>query len=116
MKKILIVEDELIIAKVYTRILSNEGYEVKNATNALDAKLLFENFNPDIAVLDIQLKGELTGIDVALHIRKSSNIPLVFTTGNSSLSTEKELINLQNKHLLSKPVDYNIFLQLIKSL
>lgn len=116
MKKILIAEDELIIAKVYTRILTKEGYEVKNVTSGTDAQLLFDEFKPDIAVLDIQLKGNLTGIDVAQHIRKTSDIPLVFTTGNSAVHTEKELININNKHLLSKPIDYNHFLHLIKSL
>mgnify|MGYP005846611785 CR=1 FL=1 len=116
MKKVLIAEDELIIAKVYARVLQKEGYEVKNVATGIDAKQLFEEFNPDVAILDIQLKGDLTGIDVAQHIRKTSNIPLVFTTGNSAVHTEKEIIEIQNKHLLSKPVDYNIFLQLIKSL
>ncbi len=116
MKKVLIAEDELIIAKVYSRILSKEGYEVKNVASGTDAQKLFEEFNPDIAVLDIQLKGKITGIDVAQHIRKTSNIPLVFTTGNSTLLTEREIVNIQNKHLLSKPIDYAIFLQLIKSL
>lgn len=116
MKKVLIAEDELIIAKVYSRILSKEGYQVKNVASGTDAQILFEEFKPDIAVLDIQLKGHMTGIDVARHIRKTSNIPLVFTTGNSSLNTEKDIIDITNKHLLNKPVDYNIFLQLIKSL
>ncbi|MFN4233320.1 MAG: response regulator [Bacteroidia bacterium] len=116
MKKILIAEDELIIAKVYSRVLQKEGYEVKNVATGKDAQQLFEEFKPDVAVLDIQLKGNLTGIDVAQHIRKTSNIPLVFTTGNSAFNTQKEITEFKNTHLLSKPVDYNIFIQLIKSL
>jgi DNA-binding response OmpR family regulator len=108
MKKVLIAEDELIIAKVYSRILSKEGFDVKNVTNGIDAQRIFEEFMPDIAILDIQLKGNLTGIDVALKIRETSQIPIVFTTGNSAATTEKIISDIPHKHLLSKPVDYTI--------
>lgn len=56
-----------------------EGYgPCSIAKSYQEAIIKLKGFNPDFAILDINLKGELTGIDVAKLIREGSNIPFLF--------------------------------------
>lgn len=91
-KKVLIIEDEGLIAAEIESTLEMLGYEVcgraMNGDKALD---LFKNTNPDIALLDINIKGSLSGIDLANVIREKYNFPFVFLTSYSDLETLKEV-------------------------
>lgn len=85
---VLIVEDEVIIAKDLSLTLTKLGYTVAgHCTSGEEAVLLAEEKNPDIIVMDIMLKGAMTGIDAALEIRKKQNIPVVFITAYSDEDT-----------------------------
>src|SRR6185295_11914304 len=87
--KIMIVEDESIVAKDIQRILKKLGYEAFDpygqGKKALDA---IEKLNPDLIILDVNLKGsELDGIQVAEQIHQSYQIPFIFLTAFSDKST-----------------------------
>ena len=86
--KVLIVEDEAIIAADIESILSNLGYQVvgiaKNGDRALD---LFSSLRPDIALLDINIKGSLNGIDLAKIIREKFGFPFIFLTSYADAET-----------------------------
>lgn len=91
-KRVLIVEDEGIIAAEIQSTLEMLGYQVCGKANNGDKALdLFVNANPDIALLDINIKGTLTGIDLAKVIREKHNFPFVFLTSYSDLSTLKQV-------------------------
>ena len=87
-KKVLIVEDEGIIAAEIESTLKLLGYHVCgmafNGDKALD---FFKNTSPDIALLDINIKGSLSGIDLAKVIREKYNFPFVFLTSYSDFDT-----------------------------
>ena len=91
-KRVLIVEDEGIIAAEIESTLEMLGYTVcgkaMNGDKALD---LFRNSNPDIALLDINIKGSMTGIDLAKIIRAKYNFPFVFLTSYSDLNTLEQV-------------------------
>ncbi len=107
MKKVLIVEDELVIATVLKLQLQHAGYEVANVTTAELAITKTQEFNPDFIVMDIHLKNGGNGIDTARVIRQLQiNTPIIFTTGNSYESTKQKLEDITNYHLLIKPVDF----------
>ena len=81
--KILVVEDEIIIADNICDTLNSLGYEaLEPAINYTEAIELIENTKPDIAILDIQLSGQKTGIDLAkkktLKLNKKKNSNIVF--------------------------------------
>jgi len=77
-KKILIVEDESVIAFDLELILCKARYEVCGIADSVHEALgLIEHSRPDMVLLDIQLKGSLTGIDLARNLTKS-NIPFVY--------------------------------------
>jgi len=102
--KILVVEDELITAMQIKNSLHYFGYEVVNAvTNYQDAIMVLENDNIDIAILDINLVGEKTGIDVAQYINKNIKIPFIFLTINSSKETIDLVKRLHPPAFLVKP-------------
>ncbi len=79
--KILVVEDESIVAKDIQQTLIRLGYDVPGtASSAPNAFAKLEEIEPDLVFLDIKLKGELDGIHIAEHIKKTYNIPVIFLT------------------------------------
>jgi len=83
-KKILIVEDEFIIADVLAGILKTAGYEVCGIADSVKEALeLIDAFDPEFVLLDIYLKGKLTGIDLA-HRLTEKNIPFIYISANSN--------------------------------
>lgn len=92
--KILIVEDERIIAKDLEGIVKMYGHQVAGlAANAHTAIEILKNASVDLVLLDINLRGESDGIDVAQHIRAHEQIPFLFITSfsdDATLSRAKE--------------------------
>jgi DNA-binding LytR/AlgR family response regulator len=81
--KILIVEDEMIIAANISLQLTELGYEVTGIVpRGEEALLQIENNPPDILLLDINLKGKLDGIETAEAMQKTHNIPIIYLTAN----------------------------------
>ncbi|WP_339753344.1 response regulator [uncultured Winogradskyella sp.] len=81
--KILIVEDEMIIAANVSLQLTELGYEVTGIIpRGEDALLHIEDHKPDILLLDINLKGKLDGIETAEAMQKTHNIPVIYLTAN----------------------------------
>lgn len=82
--KILIVEDELIVAKDVQRSLERSGYKVMGiARTANEALGLITGERPLIVLLDIYLEEELTGIDLAIELNKQ-HIPFIYLSANSN--------------------------------
>ena len=88
--KIFIVEDDGIIAEDIAMTLESMGYQVAgqawNGDLALD---LLSSVSPDLAILDISIKGTLSGIDLAKIIREKYKFPYIFLTSHS----DKETLN-----------------------
>jgi DNA-binding LytR/AlgR family response regulator len=81
--KIFIVEDEMIIAANISLQLSKLGYEVTGiAVRGEEALLHIKENNPDIVLMDIQLKGKLDGIETVQLIQKEYDIPIIYLTAN----------------------------------
>lgn len=106
-KKILIVEDELLIATVLKMQLIKKGYEVENVTTAEAAIDKVNIYKPDYIVMDVYLKNGGNGIETAKKIRiQNIETPIVFTTGNSYESTLQNVKGMTNYHILIKPVEF----------
>lgn len=81
--KILIVEDEMVIAANISLQLTELGYEVIGIVpRGEDALKQIEINAPDILLLDINLKGDLDGIETAKAMQKTHNIPIIYLTAN----------------------------------
>lgn len=82
--KILIVEDEMVIAANISLQLTELGYEVTGIVpRGEEALTQIESEFPDILLLDINLKGKLDGIETALKMQENHDIPVIYLTANS---------------------------------
>ncbi len=98
--KVLIVEDEIIVAKHIENALISLGYSVAGIVSSGEyAVKNSEELRPDIVLMDIMLEGEIDGIEAAQEIRKRNSIPTIFLT---AYSNEKVL----NRAKTAKPYGY----------
>ena len=82
--KILIVEDEMIIAANISLQLTELGYEVIGIISRGEEALLhIDQHQPDILLLDINLKGNIDGIETAQIMQKTFDIPIIYLTANA---------------------------------
>ena len=83
MTKILIVDDEVNVRKLYSEELRGEGYETVSASTVNEALQAVEKENPDLVVLDIKL-GEESGIDALMRIAKQrKRLPVILNSAYS---------------------------------
>ncbi|MEI6842462.1 MAG: response regulator [Methanomicrobiales archaeon] len=80
---ILIVENDSVIASVEEWRLKKLGYTIcGRAANGIDALALIKEKKPDLVILDINLDGEMDGIEIAKVLDKQGNIPFIFLTAH----------------------------------
>ena len=85
---ILVVEDESIVAKDIQLSLKKLGYNVLGIfSNGMDAVSFVEETRPDIILMDIMLKGEMSGIEAADQIKARFDIPVIYLTAYADEST-----------------------------
>lgn len=105
-KKVLIAEDELIVARVLKLMLEKKNFQVTHVSEGEQAISVSKELNPDLIILDVYLKNKSSGIKAGEQIRKNgNNSPIVFTTGNSYDQTKDAIKDISNSHLFIKPVD-----------
>ena len=106
--KVLVVEDEIIIADNICKSLQSIGYDVfEPALNFSEAIAIIEKKTPDIAILDIQLSGKKTGIDLAEKINEKYNFPFIFLTANEDFNTFNKAKMVAPYAYLVKPFSKN---------
>lgn len=102
--KILVVEDEMIIAAKISMYLIEMGYEVTAIIPRSEEVLHhLEMSDPDIVLLDIQLKGEMDGVELAELLIKQHPIPIIFLTANSDEETFQRARHTKPFAFLTKP-------------
>lgn len=85
---VLVVEDESIVAKDIQQSLIKLGYNVVGTASTGEKALALANeLRPDIILMDIMLKGPMSGIDTAAEIKKDLSIPVIFLTAYADEST-----------------------------
>ncbi|WP_228014878.1 response regulator [Synechocystis salina] len=86
--KVLIVEDERLVAQHIAQLLKSDGYEVcAIASDGATALKKIAEFYPDLILLDIRIKGEIDGVEVAERIKSLYSIPIVYLTAFSDGET-----------------------------
>ena len=85
---ILIVEDESIVAKDIQQSLKKLGYNVVDVVSTGENAIVSATEkNPDLVLMDIMLKGSMSGIEAAQVIKEKLNIPVIFLTAYADEST-----------------------------
>lgn len=102
-QRILVVEDEAFIAFFLDTVLTEAGFEVIGPVDdALSAMRVAAEQRPDLALMDIRLKGELDGVTATRHLVENLGVPVVVVSANASQAIDS-LRPLTN-HILGKPV------------
>jgi DNA-binding LytR/AlgR family response regulator len=102
--RILIVEDDMIIAANLSLQLSNLGYEIVGiASRGEDAIAQTATNPPDILLMDINLKGKLNGIETVTTIHSTNDIPVIYLTANSDEATFSKAKETHPYAFISKP-------------
>jgi two-component system, response regulator PdtaR len=105
-EKILLVEDDDVIAKVADWRLKNLGYTVcGRATSGAEAMELVVNARPDLVLMDINIKGDVDGIETAKMIKDGFKIPVVYVTSHSDGPTLERAKATHPDGFIVKPFD-----------
>lgn len=117
MKKVLVVEDDFILALVHRKYLEKLGCVVlETAISSSDAiKSVLDN-SPDFILMDIRIEGEKDGIDTMIEIQKSKNIPVIYVTGNSEPSILERASQTNMVGFLIKPLHIEELKKIIDAL
>ena len=105
MRKILVIDDEQNIRKMLTRVLSPEGFIVKEADNGLEALKRLQEENYSLVLLDLKMPG-LNGIETLKEIRENDlNLPVIMMSAYGSIPEAVEAMKLGALDYLIKPFD-----------
>ncbi|WAI00123.1 response regulator [Methanogenium organophilum] len=111
-----IVEDEGMIAMLLRELLTREGFDVvctvKTGKEAVDC--VREN-TPEVMLMDINLKGDIDGIEAANQIREFSNIPIIFLSAYTDTQTKGRAEGVKPYAFLPKPINKQLLLSTITS-
>ncbi len=115
--KVMIVEDEIITAKAMHMALKVMGYDtcsmVMSGSEAIEKS---QQEKPDVILMDINLKGDMDGIEAAETIRDRSSIPIIFLTGYPDDELERGLELSGKCRYLVKPVEPDDIKRMIDSI
>lgn len=104
--RILIVEDEFIIAEDLKIQLRKMGYEVSGVAQTYETALQCINRQiPDLVLIDIKIIGDRDGIDLATTLREEYNMPLIFLTSYADKSTVERAKTVYPDGYLIKPFE-----------
>lgn len=120
-KKVMIIEDEIDILLLYKDYLNNKGFSVQaTSTTANEALNDYENFFPNMIILDYNLPGKLSGLEAARQIlKKYPSAPIIIVTAYETVKSElsnDEFFTNKNILLLLKPIKLQVLEYTIKSL
>jgi DNA-binding response OmpR family regulator len=86
--RVLIVEDEILIAEELTERLSHLGFAVIAAVDTAEEGIAIATREcPDLVLMDIRLKGEKDGVQAAKEIRQQVDVPIIYVTAYSDRLT-----------------------------
>lgn len=104
--KVLIVEDQNIIARDIETLLTDWGYIVVGcASSGEEALFLFKKHQPDLALVDIHIVGEMDGIDTVIQFNEIRMIPIVYLTAQADTYTVNKAKASKPSAYLLKPFD-----------
>jgi DNA-binding NarL/FixJ family response regulator len=106
MKKILIVEDDILISRYIQETLASASYCVEIANSTEEARSVFSTFMPELVLMDIDLDDTTDGIDLSVQfLADNKDLGIVFLTSDSSDSSLERVNSLNYLNYILKPID-----------
>ena len=114
-EKILVVEDDLDLQKMYTEILESDEYQIETASNGEEGVMKFKEVNPTLIIMDSDMPI-LNGYDASLKIKQiDKNAKIILITGYSKVAE-----GMQEKggdefvEIITKPIGMDFLLETVK--
>jgi CheY-like chemotaxis protein len=102
--RVLVVDDELLIADYIASVLEEAGHTVVGTAATADQALkLLRDTGADVALLDITLKGDSDGVELAQAIRREHGLPHIFISGSGDPQTRQRAEDTNPLTFLQKP-------------
>lgn len=109
MKRVLVIEDDLIIRQSIQKFLESDGMETKGAANGESGLQLLESYAPDLVICDIMMPG-ITGYEVLQQVRSNpatASIPFIFLTAKVQRADLRHGMELGADDFVTKPFTRN---------
>jgi CheY-like chemotaxis protein len=105
-RRVLVVEDEGLVALSLKVCLEGAGYAVGAvASSGEEAIALAKAGKPDLVIMDVSLKGCMDGIEAAGRIRELRDIPIIYLTAHSDSGTLDRIRATASADFIMKPID-----------
>lgn len=106
-KKILIVEDNAVQAMTLKKLLERLGHDIVAIVERGEKAVRKTNtLHPDLIIMDIFLDGDMTGIQAMNEVRKTSDVPVIYISGNSDSYYRKLAEKTTLSQFFCKPVNH----------
>lgn len=103
-RRILVVEDEALVAMATSQLLEDAGYEVVGmAADSRQALRLAEDERPDLVLMDIRLRGGDDGVATAAEIRRQLGLPILFVSAHGDSATLARAAQTNPAGFVGKP-------------
>jgi PAS domain S-box-containing protein len=113
-QRILLVEDEPIVASGIAALLEGEGIEVRTVERGGDAPDAAESFRPDVVILDLSLP-DMNGLDVYVALKTiSPDLPIIFSSGHGDQAALEQQIDSSTVAFLRKPYELEALLETLQ--
>ena len=116
MKKIVLIEDDIVIQKIYSHKLEIDGYKVILALSADQGFGLISKEIPDLVLLDIMLPGKMNGFDLLEMLKKNAKlkkIPVIVITNLDNEKTQALKVGAMD-YLIKSNTDITQLSQMVK--
>ncbi len=105
-KKIVIVEDDSLLAIVLKKMASAMNFDVLDISQTGQAAIQsIEKNKPDLIFMDIVLADTISGIEVMKKVREYSNVPVIYITAQSDFSIRRDAGDVVNSFFMQKPIN-----------
>ena len=106
--KLLIADDESELAEYLKQYFQMKGFAVVTCPSGEEAVVMLQKEKPDVALLDMLLKGKLDGVGVLKEAKKiSPSTKMIMLTGSDTVSKEQEVLKIGVARYLRKPITIN---------
>ncbi len=102
MKRILVIEDEVLVRDEIAILLEKAGYQVDKITDFKETSRQIIKYKTDLVILDLNLPGE-TGFQICKNLKSASSVPILILTSREQLKDEVYALKLGADEYLTKP-------------
>lgn len=115
MTSVLIVEDDLRLARTVTISLRARGYDVRAASTAVQALTVIDEFTPDVIIVDLGLP-DVDGMELIRRVRTWTQVPIVVLSGRSESADKVDALDLGADDYVTKPFEIDELLARLRAL